>query len=51
MAGMAGVDLPREKSRSQVNLYLWNRSFLSKNIEDAGVDLNTRVKDLTEPNY
>ncbi len=50
MARIAGVDLPREK-RVEIGLtYIYGigRSLSQKILEDAGVDLNTRVKDLTE---
>lgn len=50
MARIAGVDLPREK-RAEIGLtYIYGigRSTSSRILKKAGVDLNTRVGDLTE---
>ena len=50
MARIAGVDLPREK-RVEIGLtYIYGIGVSSSNriLKDAGVDPNTRVKDLTD---
>ena len=50
MARIAGVDLPREK-RVEIGLtYIYGIGRVSSNriLEAAGVDPNTRVKDLTD---
>ena len=50
MARIAGVDLPREK-RIEIGLtYIYGIGRVSSNkiLEAAGVDPNTRVKDLTD---
>ena len=50
MARIAGVDLPREK-RIEIGLtYIYGIGITSSNriLKDAGVDPNTRVKDLTD---
>ena len=50
MARIAGVDLPREK-RVEIGLtYIYGIGVTSSNriLKDAGVDPNTRVKDLTD---
>lgn len=50
MARIAGVDLPRDK-RVEVSLtYIFGigRSTSQKILAEAGIDLNTRVRDLTE---
>lgn len=50
MARIAGIDLPREK-RAVIGLtYIYGigRSRAEKILNDAGVDLNTKIKDLTE---
>ena len=50
MARIAGVDLPREK-RIEIGLtYIYGigRVSATKILEEAGVDPNTRVKDITE---
>lgn len=50
MARLAGVDLPREK-RAEIGLtYIFGigRPRSNKILKDAGVDPNTRIKDLTE---
>jgi small subunit ribosomal protein S13 len=50
MARIAGVDLPREK-RIEIGLtYIYGigRTSSNKILESAGVDPNTRVKDLTD---
>ncbi len=50
MARIAGVDLPREK-RVEIGLtYIYGIGRVSSNkiLESAGVDPNTRVKDLTD---
>ncbi len=50
MARIAGVDIPREK-RIEISLtyvYGIGRSLSKKVLEKAGVDKNTRTKDLTE---
>ena len=50
MARIAGVDLPREK-RAEIGLtYIFGigRSTSNRILKKAGVDLNTRVGDLTE---
>ncbi|MBV1816820.1 30S ribosomal protein S13 [Anaerosalibacter bizertensis] len=50
MARIAGVDLPRDK-RVEIGLtYIFGigRSRANEILEKAGVDKNTRVKDLTE---
>ncbi len=50
MARIAGVDLPREK-RIEIGLtYIYGigRVSATKILEQAGVDANTRVKDLTD---
>ncbi len=50
MARIAGVDLPREK-RVEIGLtYIFGIGRTSSNriLKDAGVDPNTRVRDLTE---
>ena len=50
MARIAGVDLPREK-RIEIGLtYIYGIGVTSSNriLKDAGVDPNTRVKDLTD---
>ena len=50
MARIAGVDLPREK-RVEIGLtYIYGNGLTSSNriLSEAGVDPNTRVKDLTD---
>ena len=50
MARIAGVDLPREK-RVEIGLtYIYGIGVTSSNriLKEAGVDPNTRVKDLTD---
>ena len=50
MARIAGVDLPREK-RVEIGLtYIYGIGLTSSNriLSEAGVDPNTRVKDLTD---
>ena len=50
MARIAGVDLPREK-RIEIGLtYIYGigRTSSNKILESAGVDPNTRVKDMTD---
>lgn len=50
MARIAGVDLPREK-RIEIGLtYVYGIGKVTSNmlLEEAGVDPNTRVKDLTD---
>ncbi|MBE5908331.1 MAG: 30S ribosomal protein S13 [Lachnospiraceae bacterium] len=50
MARIAGVDLPREK-RIEIGLtYIYGigRVSATKILEEAGVDPNTRVKDITD---
>jgi len=50
MARIAGVDLPREK-RVEIGLtYIYGIGVASSNriLKEAGVDPNTRVKDLTD---
>ena len=50
MARIAGVDLPREK-RIEIGLtyiYVIGRVSATKILEEAGVDPNTRVKDITD---
>ncbi|MFV0519453.1 MAG: 30S ribosomal protein S13 [Lachnospirales bacterium] len=50
MARIAGVDIPREK-RIEISLtyvYGIGRSLSNKILEKAGVNKNTRTKDLTE---
>ena len=50
MARISGVDLPREK-RVEIGLtYIYGIGTTSSNriLKDAGVDPNTRVKDLTD---
>ena len=50
MARIAGVDLPRDK-RIEIGLtYIYGIGRVSSNkiLEAAGVDPNTRVKDLTD---
>lgn len=50
MARIAGVDLPREK-RIEIGLtYIYGIGLTSSNriLSEAGVDPNTRVKDLTD---
>lgn len=50
MARIAGVDLPRDK-RVLIGLtYIFGigKTFSQKILENAAVDLNTRVRDLTE---
>lgn len=50
MARIAGVDLPREK-RVEIGLtYIYGigRTTAKKILEEAGIDPDTRVKDLTE---
>lgn len=50
MARIAGVDLPREK-RVEIGLtYIYGvgRSRSNKILKDAGVNPDTRIKDLTE---
>lgn len=50
MARIAGVDLPREK-RVEIGLtYIYGIGLISSNriLSEAGVDPNTRVKDLTD---
>ncbi len=48
MARIAGVDLPRDK-RVEVSLtYIFGRSSSRKILAEAGINPDTRVKDLTE---
>lgn len=50
MARIAGVDLPREK-RAEIGLtYIYGigRSRANEILQEAGVNPNTRIKDLTE---
>lgn len=50
MARIAGVDLPRDK-RAEVGItYIYGigRSSSLKILEQAGIDRNTRIRDLTE---
>ncbi len=50
MARIAGVDLPRDK-RSEIGLtYIFGigRSVSQKILQKAGIDYDTRIKDLTE---
>ncbi len=50
MARIAGVDLPRDK-RVEIGLtYIYGigRSTSNKILEEAGINVDTRVKDLTE---
>ena len=52
MARIAGVDLPRDK-RVEIGLsfiYGIGRTSASRILADAGVDPNTRVRDLTKSN-
>ena len=50
MARIAGVDLPREKKVEYALTYIYGIGIMSarKIVADAGVDSNTRVRDLTE---
>lgn len=50
MARIAGVDLPRDKRVEVALTYIYGigRSSSKKILEEAGVDPNTRVKDLAE---
>ncbi|CAH2215199.1 30S ribosomal protein S13 [Tepidibacter aestuarii] len=50
MARIAGVDLPRDK-RAEIGLtYIYGIGKKTSNqiLEKAGIDVNTRIKDLTE---
>jgi small subunit ribosomal protein S13 len=50
MARIAGVDLPPNK-RSQIGLtYIYGvgKSHATQILEDAGIDVNTKIKDLSE---
>ncbi len=50
MARIAGVDLPRDKRVEVALTYIYGigRSSSKKILEEAGIDPNTRVKDLAE---
>jgi len=50
LARIAGVDLPREKKVEYALTYIYGIGIMSarKIVADAGVDSNTRVRDLTE---
>ena len=50
MARIAGVDLPRDKRIEYALTYIYGIGLPSarKIIEQAGIDVNTRVRDLTE---
>ena len=50
MARIAGVDLPRDKKVAYSLCYIYGigRTSADKVVEEAGVDRNIRVKDLTE---
>lgn len=50
MARIAGVDLPREKRVEAALTYIYGIGFTTSNkvLEQANVDPNTRVKDLTD---
>jgi len=50
MARIAGVDLPREKRAEIALTYIFGigRSTSQRILAEAGIDVNTRVRDLTE---
>jgi len=50
LARIAGVDLPRDKKVEYALTYIYGIGYASANkiVAEAGVDPNTRVRDLTE---